>query len=218
MSAEETIRAYLDKRITRRDFMERLQKVGVTAGAAFAYAELLESCTGLAGSGAGAVPMALTPAELVTLEAISGRILPTTDTPGAVEAGAVFYIDQALAGAYRAQLPRYQRALAEIDAHCTAQFGKAFAGLAPAQQDAVLEALEGGKIKEVEGGPQIFETMRRHIMEGVFCEPIYGGNRGLVGWQLVGFPGQRWGYDDPYINKRIDLPPVAQDGMPRKGI
>ena len=216
MSAEETIRAYLEKRISRRDFMDRLQKVGVTAGAAFAYAELLESCAGPA-SGAAAAPMALAPAELVALEAVSGRILPTTDTPGAIEAGAVFYIDRALADPYRSQLPRYQRALAQIDAHCKTRFDKSFAMLAPQQQDAVLEELEGGKIAEIEGGPQFFETMRRHVMEGVFCEPIYGGNRGLVGWKLVGFPGQRYGYDDPYINKRIDLPPIAQDGPPRKG-
>lgn len=218
MSAEETIRAYFERRISRRDFIDRLQQVGVTAGAAFAYAELLASCAGPAESGAGAAPMALEPTELVTLEAISGRILPTTDTPGAIEAGAVFYIDQALADPYRAQLPRYRRALAELDRHCATRFGKSFAALAPEQQEEVLEALEAGKIAEVEGGPQFFETMRRHVMEGVFCEPHYGGNRDLVGWKLVGFPGQRYGYDEPYINKRIDLPPIAQNGPPRKGV
>jgi gluconate 2-dehydrogenase gamma chain len=48
----------------------------------------------------------------------------------------------------------------------------------------------------------------------MFCEPQYGGNRDLVGWRLVGFPGQRYGYSDPYIDRVVDLPPVAVAGPP----
>ncbi len=51
--------------------------------------------------------------------------------------------------------------------------------------------------------------MRCHVLEGVFGEPEYGGNRGLIGWRLVEFPGQQFGYADAYIDKRVDLPPVA---------
>jgi gluconate 2-dehydrogenase gamma chain len=47
------------------------------------------------------------------------------------------------------------------------------------------------------------------VLEGVFGEPQYGGNRGLVGWRLVGFPGQQFGYADAYINKPVDMSPVA---------
>lgn len=82
------------------------------------------------------------------------------------------------------------------------------------EQDGVLENLEAGRIGEVAGGPAFFELVRRHVMEGMFCEPIYGGNRDLVGWSLVGFPGQRFGYGDPYINQVVGLPPVAADGFP----
>jgi gluconate 2-dehydrogenase gamma chain len=48
-------------------------------------------------------------------------------------------------------------------------------------------------------------------LEGVFCEPQYGGNREMIGWRLVGFPGQQFGYDDAYINRRVNLEPVAVD-------
>jgi gluconate 2-dehydrogenase gamma chain len=53
-------------------------------------------------------------------------------------------------------------------------------------------------------------------MEGFFCEPYYGGNRDMIGWKLVGFPGQQYGYKDAYINKVIDLSPVAFNGAPRR--
>lgn len=221
MSAEETIRAYLERRINRREFVSRLQAVGVTAGAALSYAELLANSPALAQTPApaasGSAPMALDRAAFELLEAIAGRIFPTTETPGAIEAGAAFYIDQALADPYRGLLARYRKGLAEIGRHCQAAFGKSFAALTLEQQDAILEELETGKLTLVEGGPQFFELVRRHVMEGVFCEPYYGGNRNLVGWKLVNFPGQRYGYDDPYINRVIDLLPIATNAPPRKG-
>ncbi len=220
MSAEEAIHAYLGKIIGRREFTQRLKEVGVTAGAAVAFANMLAGCT-LADMNNGSIdlsraPRALTPVERKTLEAMSGRIMPTTDSPGAVEAGAPDYIDIALADPYKPQLARYQRGLAELDRYATATFSKPFAALSAEQQDETLENLEGGKIKDVTDGAQFFELVRRHTMEGFFCEPYYGGNRDMVGWKLVGFPGQRFGYDDPYINKVIDLPPVAFRGAPRR--
>lgn len=41
---------------------------------------------------------------------------------------------------------------------------------------------------------RLFAIIREHTIEGYFCDPIYGGNRGTVGWKLVGFPGAQWGY------------------------
>jgi len=222
MSAEDTIRAFLAKRIGRREFIRQLRAIGVTAGAAFSFAEVLSGCQ-LPASGTSAEatgprgPVALNESEFKTLEAISGRIVPTTETPGAIEAGAAYYIDQALADPYKPQLPRYRRGLGELDRYCVTKYNVTFVALTEAQQDTLLEELEAGKLKEVEGGSQFFELVRRHVMEGVFCEPYYGGNRDLIGWKLVGFPGQRYGYDDPYINRVIDLPPIAQSGPPRKG-
>jgi gluconate 2-dehydrogenase gamma chain len=157
---------------------------------------------------------ALSEAEFSLLEAIAARVFPTTDTPGAWEAGAAHYVNIALAGAYASSLPRYHRGLADLERHCTDRRGASFLALSEADQDEVLRALQAGQIADVADGPEFFALARRHILEGVFCEPTYGGNRGLVGWSLVGFPGQRYGYADPYINRVIDLPPVAVDGPP----
>jgi gluconate 2-dehydrogenase gamma chain len=41
---------------------------------------------------------------------------------------------------------------------------------------------------------RLLTIIREHTVEGYFCDPVYGGNRGAVGWKLVGFPGAHWGY------------------------
>ena len=82
-----------------------------------------------------------------------------------------------------------------------------------APQDDALRMLQNGASGVASDVRAFFRLLRHHILEGVFCEPIYGGNQNLVGWQLVGFPGQQYGYADSYINRVIDLAPVAQVGM-----
>lgn len=166
---------------------------------------------------AAEAPNALTGSEFKVIEAMAGRIVPATDTPGAIEAGAAIYIDRALAGPYQPQLATYRRGIEELERACEATHGKSFGVLDAGSQDDILERLEAGEINDVTDGPAFFDLVRRHVMEGFFCEPNYGGNRDLIGWKLVGFPGQRFGYDDPYINRVVDLPPVACDGPPREG-
>ena len=178
---------------------------------------MVEGKNGRLGDSSNETPSALTEAEFKTVEAIAGRIMPATDTPGAIEAGAAIYIDRALAGPYGKHLATYQRAITELDRHCMASFGKPFAGLGAERQDEVLKSLEGGSKNAVNDGQKFFALVLDHVMEGFFGEPQYGGNRDLIGWKLVGFPGQRYGYDDPYINKVIDLEPIACDELPRKG-
>jgi gluconate 2-dehydrogenase gamma chain len=150
------------------------------------------------------------------VDAIAARILPTTDTPGAVEAGAVFYIDHALAGPYAHWLSRYAGGFRALNKYAKRQFGVSFENLSGEQQDSVLSDLEAGTITELRNGEEFFELLRTHVLEGVFGEPNYGGNRDMIGWKLVGFPGQQWGYPETYINKVVDLPPVAWEGLPKK--
>ena len=153
----------------------------------------------------------LTAAEARTLEAIAERIFPATDSPGAVEAGAVEYIDRALAGDYAEFLPGYRKGLRAIDRHARGKFSAKFTTLSDADKDAVLLECEAGQVPRFKKSAEFFETVRCHVLEGVFGEPQYGGNRGLAGWRLVGFPGQQFGYPDAYIDKRVELSPVAAE-------
>ncbi len=153
--------------------------------------------------------------EAMTLAAIAGRIFPKTDTPGAVEIGAVNYIDIALAGDYAALAPQYRQGLRAVQRYSRAKFGKRFFELADDDMDTVLRDFEAGNADTFKPAAEFFETVRYHVLEGVFCEPQYGGNKNMIGWRLVDFPGQQFGYPDPYINKPVDVEPVAEDG--RKG-
>lgn len=147
--------------------------------------------------------------EAETLELIADRIFPKTATPGAVEIGAINYIDIALAGDYAALVPLYRQGLRAVNRYARAKFGRVFQSLDDELRDAVLLAFEAGSIADLKNAAEFFETVRCHILEGVFCEPQYGGNKDMMGWRLVDFPGQQFGYADAYVNKRVDLEPVA---------
>ena len=151
----------------------------------------------------------LTRIEARTLEAIADRIFPRTDTPGAVDAGAVNYIDVALTGDYAQLVPLYRKGLRAVNRHARLKFSKKFSALDNDDKDAILLEFESGPIAGFKKAAEFFEMVRYHVLEGVFCEPQYGGNKDMIGWRLVEFPGQQSGYSDAYINKRVDLPLVA---------
>jgi gluconate 2-dehydrogenase gamma chain len=151
----------------------------------------------------------LTRRETRILEAVADRIFPATDTPGAVEAGAVNYIKQALAGDYAPFLRLYRSGLKALDRHARRRFGADFSVLEDAQKDAILLDFEAAQVPDCKKAGEFFETVRCHVLEGVFGEPDYGGNRDLIGWRLVGFPGQQFGYARAYINERVDIAPAT---------
>ena len=111
--------------------------------------------------------------------------------PGAREAGVLNYIDLALAGAYADLQDFYRRGLAELDQYCRRTYREPFVRLDVRQQEAVITALEEDKATEFAWptAQAFFNTLRTHTMEGMFADPIYGGNRDFAGWRLVGFPG-----------------------------
>jgi gluconate 2-dehydrogenase gamma chain len=131
-------------------------------------------------------------ADAETVAAFTERLMPgAPGKPGARDAGVLNYIDLALAGAYADLQDFYRRGLAQLDTHCRKTYGEPFVRLAAGQQDEVIGALEGGKAGEFNWptAQAFFNTIRTHTMEGMFADPIYGGNRDFAGWRLVGFPG-----------------------------
>src|SRR6478609_4357337 len=146
-------------------------------------------------AGAGLVPNALAQ----THEQHNAADVPATTAqghahaggPGALDAGVLNYIDLALAGAYSDLQDFYRRGLTALDAHCRTTYSKPFAQLSAAQQDEVITALEGGKATGFTwpSAQAFFNTVRTHTMEGMFADPVYGGNKDFAGWVLVGFPG-----------------------------
>jgi gluconate 2-dehydrogenase gamma chain len=145
----------------------------------------------VAGSGSG-YGAALNVDESAAIKAFTERLMPgAPGKPGATDANVLNYIDLALAGAYSDQLDFYRRGIAQLDAYCQATFKEPFAKLSAARQDEVITALEQGKATgfTYPTAQAFFNTLRTHTIEGMFADPVYGGNKDFAGWRLVGFPG-----------------------------
>jgi gluconate 2-dehydrogenase gamma chain len=143
----------------------------------------------------------LTPDEAKEVEAISACIIPSDDTPGAREAGVVYFIDRALATfasddqkTYREGLPGIQKRLKELFPAATT-----FSAATPEQQEAVLESLDEAGSKNPPRRPRanfmpgsaaqpLFEVIRAHTLAGFLIDPESDrkGNRGGVGWTVIG--------------------------------
>jgi gluconate 2-dehydrogenase gamma chain len=90
----------------------------------------------------------------------------------------------------------YRNGLAQLDADTRAKHGKVFADLDAAAQDAILTDLEAGKpatMKEP-AAAAFFKLLQSDTNDGMFADPIYGGNRDLAGWRLIGYPGAQRGW------------------------
>jgi len=122
----------------------------------------------------------LSTAEAADIEAVAAQIIPTDDTPGAREAGVVYFIDRALTTFLRQLASGYRAQVAEFQAVCREQHPgiASFASLTSAQQIDHLRAVDH---------TPFFDTTRLLTLLGMFSLPAYGGNRGGVGWKLIGF-------------------------------
>lgn len=185
-----------------------------------------------------------TPAEGRCIEAVVDRLIPPDpDTPGGKDAGVAVFIDRQLAGPFgRAQghytdgpfqegtkeqgpqsrltpAEQYREVVAALDKEAKTRFGgRAFVDLPDNDKDQILTDLEHGKIA-VEGmdAKQFFTTtLIKNTRQGFFADPIYGGNRDMVGWKMVGFPGARYDYSDwiDRHNEHYPHGPVAIGGGP----
>lgn len=145
-----------------------------------------------------------TPAEARTAEAIGARIIPNDDgTPGAREAGALYFMDRVLARHSPAEMrPVVREGLAALGKDTASKYPGArdFASLTSEQQDALLRERET---------TEFFNTMRTLTLGGVLSSPKYGGNRNYVGWKLVGHdPSPTYQppfgyYDRPSVRRRL---------------
>lgn len=155
--------------------------------------------------------------EAAFVEALVDHMVPADAlTPKGTDIGINIYIDRALAGAWGNgdrlymqgpwkrgvpsqgyQLPLtpaqfYRAGMAAANAYCRKTYSnKRFDQLTEAQRQEVLVALSGGRITFDGGLPSraFWGMVYQSVMEGMFSDPIHGGNRNKAGWRLIGFPG-----------------------------
>jgi gluconate 2-dehydrogenase gamma chain len=106
----------------------------------------------------------------------------------------------------------YRRGLEFVDAYAQSQFDANFVDLAPEQQDQILTDMSEDKASGFEGpsARALFTQLRNDTIEGMFSDPMYGGNRDLVGWKLIGYPGaQRFYSPDDIKNPNFTREPQS---------
>jgi gluconate 2-dehydrogenase gamma chain len=183
-----------------------------------------------------------TPEEVATMEAVVDRLVPADELSiGGKDAGCVVYLDRQLAGSYGLSsrlytsgpflpgLPtqgyqaeatpaqRYRAGLAALNGWTRDnKGGKRFSDLTGEEQDAILTDMETGKLALPNkiGSKAFFNLMLSNTMEGFFADPIYGGNKDMASWKMLGFPGARYDYRDHVSkhNQPYPLPPVSIAG------
>ncbi len=135
-----------------------------------------------------------TPEEAAEIEAITARIIPTDDTPGAREAGVVYFIDRGLVTFAADNHKTYREGLPELQARVSEMFPSVpkFSGLSTEQQDAVLHSFDENAVagqgprRARPGAQNFFETLQQHAIAGFLVDPDYGGNHDGVGWKVIG--------------------------------
>ena len=219
--------------LKRRDFLRGAAGVALASGMAAAG--------GAAPETKAYVPAYFTPAEWAFINAAVDRLIPDDGNgPGGVAAGVPVFLDKQMQlpygyGAYwymqgpfhpeapptlgyqLRQTPRelYRAGIALIDRAAAHAHGKPFAQLDAAQRDALLTQADGGHLHE-EGtmAAAFFALLLRNTREGFFADPIYGGNKQMAAWKMVGFPGARADFTD-FIDqqgRKYPYGPVSIDG------
>jgi len=183
------------------------------------------------------------PQEAATVEAFVDRLIPSDDlSPGGKDCGCAVYIDRQLAGPYgRSEgyymsgpfqtgtpqqgpqssitpAQQYRKALAALDTACRTKYaGKPFAELASDQKDDVIKGLEDGSLK-LDGveSQDFFKLILKDTQTGFLADPIYGGNKDMASWKMIGFPGAHYDYRDwiDRHNQTVTLPTIGINNHP----
>jgi gluconate 2-dehydrogenase gamma chain len=181
-------------------------------------------------------PLTLTQTEYAFVTAAVDTFIPADAlSPSGSQCGVAVFIDRQLAGAYGGgarlyrdgpfvkakpelgyQLPLnprefFRAGIAAANEWSRKTYGKDFDRLADADREAALKAMESGKAEfSALSSRMFFNALLDISMEGFFADPIYGGNRDMAAWKMVGYPGLPATYREDikkYFGKKYDKPP-----------
>src|SRR5712671_1375609 len=185
----------------------------------------------------------LNPDEAAFVEALVDHMVPADEySPKGTDLGLNIYIDRALAGGWGKgdrlymqgpwkpgvpsqgyQLPLtpaalYRAGIAAANAASVKAYGKTFDKISAGERQEFLLGMQSGKVAFENGPPSraFFATLYANVMEGMFSDPMYGGNRDKAGWKMIGFPGViavHYQNVEKYRDKKYDVPPVGISDM-----
>jgi gluconate 2-dehydrogenase gamma chain len=189
----------MNKDLSRRGFLTQ-SLTGISAAWISAHWPTMLSAASHARQAAQSATPAkfefFSPEQAREIDAITARIIPTTDSPGAHEAGVVFFIDRALVSFAKEDQKTYAGGLPELEAKVREMFPgmEKFSGATPEQQDQILQSLEEQSTGAAGPSPRriaaqaFFETARVHTIMGFLIDPDSDkrGNRDGLGWKVIG--------------------------------
>ena len=229
----------MDDQVTDR---RRFLQSAVAGSAAAVVGVPNEAQAQAAGAKPAALPQGyayLNPEEQAFVEALVDHMIPAdANSPKGTDIGINIYIDRACAGSWGKgdrlyqsgpwkqgapsqgyQLPLtpaelYRAGIAATNRYSVKTYGKPFDKITPGQREQLLTALADNKLAFDAGPPPsaFFTVVYQTVMEGIFADPIYGGNRDKAGWRMVGFPGVIATHQQnitKYKNKRYPAEPLG---------
>lgn len=188
----------MNESVSRRSFLSRGVAGLSTVWASAHWPALLAAATHAHQAAKSATPPKFeffSANEAKEIDAITSRIIPTDDTPGAHEAGVVYFIDRGLITFGKDDQKTYREGLPALQSRVAEMFqGKSkFSELTADQQDEVLHSFDDQnpqgrqrRFRTSAGAQDFFDTVRQHTIAGFLIDPDYGGNRDAAGWKVIG--------------------------------
>jgi gluconate 2-dehydrogenase gamma chain len=183
----------LPRKLSRRTFIQRLTFFGggvVLLGSVGCKrskeAEAPKPSEPTGTTAAGQPLRTLSAFEYAVVAAATERLLPRDEDPGAQDANVALYIDRILETQGMGSMHRdFLQGLSALERRSQRMFQKGFAQATPQQQDELLAIFKDSPAGS--GEAHFFELMMTLSLEGFLGDPSYGGNKGRVGWRLMGF-------------------------------
>jgi gluconate 2-dehydrogenase gamma chain len=114
---------------------------------------------------------AFTAEQRALVAALSERIIPTTDTPGAIAAGVPGFIEMMLADWYEpTDRNDFMAGLGVVDGYARVRYAKVFAALTPDAQDAILTTAMENAVPGLSA--RFFEQCRQMVILGYYSSEI----------------------------------------------
>ncbi len=111
---------------------------------------------------------------------------------------------------------RYRAGLKSVNDYSKSKYGNVFAKLSETQQDAILGAMESGDATDFFKDPtdkQFFKMLQDDTIHGMFSDPAYGGNKDMIGWKQIGYPGAQRAYTPIDMNTEGNVRPPQSLAM-----
>lgn len=155
-----------------------------SAGLAFGSVLLFPSCLKQ-----NSIYRFFTPEEAQCIIAVCEQIIPKDQSPGATDAGVIYYIDRQLSGVFHYNQETYRNGIKNLQEYCNKKYGKLFGNLIPDDQNKLLKMLELNQLSKAEWSQgqssDFFNLILSHTMQGFYGSPIHGGNKDYMSFEML---------------------------------